>query len=38
MPINIHNYLEMLKDFLNPEKWTFEIKPDKTTKKQNNHA
>lgn len=38
MPVNISNYLEMIKSFLNPEKWLFEIKqgkkdPDKNEKK-----
>lgn len=37
MPVNLSNYLEMIKSFLNPEKWLFEIRPkqktEETTKK-----
>jgi hypothetical protein len=27
MPVDIKSYVEMVKSFLNPEKWLFEIKP-----------
>lgn len=38
MPLDIKSYVEMVKGFLNPEKWLFEIKqakkdPDKNEKK-----
>lgn len=38
MPINIGNYFEMVKSFLNPEKWLFEINPktDKNINKTDN--